>query len=208
MFRYNCFVLCVMCPYSFHKSFIVANYKWPGNFITLPCKRLIVPITLLFASMKVLMGRMRCLLDTIKILTVLIKVVFVKISVAARPKRTLIVPIRRLIVLIRRLIVPTRSLVGIKTSLIELISVLSESKCVTAIQHKKFNGYRTDITLCDRFWLTEYRLCSPSNYTPHADYRHSAGGASLYYISIGILHRRLTVKKTMDILNRFINSKN
>lgn len=191
-----------MYPNYLHISSGVASNKWSGKFITLACKRLIVTITLLFASMKILVGQMRSSLNTINVLTELISVVIVPICVVARPIRTLIGPIRTLIGpattlfgLTTRLIVPTRSYVGIKTSLIELISVLSESKCVTAIQHKKFNGHRTDITLCDRFWLTEYRLCPPSNYALQADYRHSAGGASLYYyISIRILNRWFPLK--------------
>jgi len=162
------------------------------------------------------MGRIRSLLNTIKILTVLMKVLFVSMKVILVPMKGLIgtikglfvpsmslfVPMKGIIVriksvfgTIKTLFVPMRSFVVTTAIPAALHYVLSESKCVTTIQHKFFNGQRTDIKLYDRFWLTDYRLCPASNNTPHADYRHSAGGASLYYyISIRILNRWFPLK--------------
>jgi hypothetical protein len=151
--------------------------------------------------MKVILVPMKGLIGTIKGLFVPSMSVFV-------PMKGIIVRIKSVFGTIKAVFVPMRSFVSITTIPAALHYVLSESKCVNAIHHKFFNGHRTDITLCDRFWLIEYRLCPPSNYAPHADYRHSPWGASLYYISIGISNRRFPVKKTMDILNGVINSKN
>jgi hypothetical protein len=143
------------------------------------------------------MGRIRSLLSTISILIVLIKVLFVPMKVILVPMKGLIgtikglfvpsmslfVPMKGIIVriksvfgTIKTLFVPIRSFVGTTTIPAALLFfILSESKSANAIQHKIFNGQRTDITLCDRIWLTEYRLCPPFNYASHADYRHSAG---------------------------------